>query len=150
MEMERGDEEAVESLLKSATANFEKDNRYWRAKAWLHSARMEYPQAKEGCDRAIQLEPLDWQAYLLRSTVFRLLGKLPEVENDSKIGYLGSELSKQLNQSTRVFSIERTFYERLATFAELCSQPKTASSIRELLKAYVPESTLLESVPTTP
>lgn len=140
-EMERGDEEAVASLFKNATVSFEKDNRYWRAKAWLHSALKEYPQAKECCDRAIQIEPLDWQAYLARSTVFRLLGKLPEVERDSKIGYLGSELTKQLNKSTKVFSLERTFYERLATFAELCDQPKIASSIRTRLSSYVPEAT---------
>ncbi len=139
-EIDRGDEEAVDSLLTNATANFQKDNRYWRAKAWLHSARMEYPKSKECCDRAIELEPLDWQAYLTRSTVFRLLGKLPEVQKDSEIGLLGSELTKQLNKSTKVFSLERTFYERLATFAEQCQQPKMASDIRERLSSYIPEA----------
>jgi len=137
-EMDRGDDEAVDILLKKPVGNFEKDNRYWRAKAWLHSAHMEYQQAKECCDQAIRIEPLDWQAYLARSTVFRLLGKLPEVEKDSKIGYLGSELTKQLNSSTKVFSLERTFYERLAAFAESCDQPNIASSIRSQLSTYVP------------
>lgn len=138
-EMERGDEEAVEVLLKNATPGFERDNRYWRAKAWLHSVRMEYPQAHECCNQAIRIEPLDWQAYLARSTVYRLLGKLAEVEKDSKIGYLGSELTKQLNTSPKVFSLERTFYERLASLSELCDQPKVASSIRAQLNSYVPE-----------
>ncbi len=139
--MERGEDEEVESILKNATIGFEKDNRYWRAKAWLYSARMDYPQAKECCDRAIRIEPLDWQTYLARSTVYRLLGNLAEVEKDSKIGYLGSELTKQLNTSNKVFSLERTFYERLASFAELCDQPKVASSIRNRLSSYVPEAT---------
>jgi tetratricopeptide (TPR) repeat protein len=139
-EIDRGDEESVEAILRSGTANFEKDNRYWRAKAWLHSARKDYPQAKECCDRAIQIEPLDWQAYFIRSTVFRLLGKRNEVEQDSKVGYLGSDLTKQLNSSTKVFSLERTFYERLASFAELCDQAKIASGIRSQLSTYVPEA----------
>ena len=139
-EMERGNDEAVEILL-SGAQKMEDDNRLWRAKAWLLSLRVENPKAKEACDEAIRLVPMDWQAFLLRATVFRQLGNLAAAEKDSKIGYQGSELTQQLNSSSKVFSLESTFYERLASFAELCDQSKIASNIRVQLKNYVPSVT---------
>ena len=139
-EMERGEDEAVERLLISGNQKMEDDNRLWRAKAWLHSLRGENPKAKEACDQAIRLDSLDWQAYLLRATVFRQLGNLAAAEKDSKIGYQGSELTQQLNSSSKVFSLEPNFYERLAFFAELCDQSKIASKIRVQLKDYVPSA----------
>ena len=140
-EMERGNDEAVEKMLNTGAQKMDDDNRLWRARAWLHSLRGENPKAKEACDEAIRLVPMDWQAYLLRATVFRQLGNLAAAEKDSKIGYEGSELTQQLNSSSKVFSLESNFYERLASFAELCDQSKIATNIRVQLKNYVPSVT---------
>ena len=142
-EIQRGNIETVESILRNAVAISAIDNRYWRAKGWLHSNRMEYEEALVSYDRAIRLAPMDWQTFHERANVDRQLGDLNAIENDTRIAVLGGELTQQLNLATSIFSLERVFYERLANFAELCDQPGIASGIRAQLPSYVPSNTII-------
>jgi tetratricopeptide (TPR) repeat protein len=91
-----GDPERVLALMQKAPKEAETDGRFWRSKGWLLSTNGRQEDAAKSLQRAIDLNPFDWQAQWLLADVLRRLGNQKEADRSAELSMQGKVLQRRI------------------------------------------------------
>ena len=129
-----GDVQGVVQLLSSLPLEADEDNRFWRAKGWLHLNRNELPKASEALNEAIRLFPMDWYARNLLADLLRKQRSLAEAEKLHELVQSARQLRIQINAIALDSEIPNDILTELARLAEQCGDMQVASALNRRLE----------------
>lgn len=135
-----GDIQEVMALLSSLPAEADDDNRFWRAKGWLHLNRNELEKAQEALDHAISLFRMDWSARNLLADVLRKTGRLIEAEKLHELVQAARKLRTQINAIALDSDIPHEILSELASLANQCGDVQVSDSLNRRLGQTAPIS----------
>jgi tetratricopeptide (TPR) repeat protein len=84
-----GNLDGVPTLLQQADETAENDSRFWRYRGWYLMQADEDEKAATAAERSLELNKLDWRAWLQYSSILRKLNRLPEAERASEVAKRG-------------------------------------------------------------
>lgn len=128
-----GNTNDVAKLLLSLPAEADDDNRFWRAKGWLHLNRNEFPAAKEALLYALELHPLDWSARNWLADLVRRQGELDTAQELEKIVRQARQLREMCTGSHAEKIVELEVLTELAEHARQCGDKLLADSLASRL-----------------
>ena len=128
-----GDIQEVMALLSSLPVEADDDNRFWRAKGWLHLNRNELAKAQEALNESIRLFPMDWNARNLLGDVLRKEGRLPEAEDLHELGQTARQLRIRINSVGQDAEIPTEILTELARLAQRCGDTQVADALNRRL-----------------
>jgi tetratricopeptide (TPR) repeat protein len=128
-----GDQQGVLLLLSSLPPEADNDNRFWRAKGWLHLNRNELTKAKESLNEAIRLFPMDWNARNLLADVLRKEGRLSEAEDLHDLVQTARKLRIRVNSISLDEEIPTEVLTDLARLAERCGDLQISGALKRRL-----------------
>lgn len=129
-----GDVHGVFQLLSSLPKEADADNRFWRAKGWLHLNRNELEKAREALNEAIRLFPMDWYARNLLADLLRKQSNLAEAEKLHELVQSARQLRIQINAIAIDSEIPNEILTELARLAEQCDDRQVARALNQRLK----------------
>ncbi len=129
-----GDVQGVVQLLSSLPPEADDDNRFWRAKGWLHLNRNELLKASEALNEAIRLFPMDWYARNLLADLLRKKNNLVEAEKLHELVQSARRLRIQTNAIALDAEIPNDILTELARLAEQCGDLQVASALSRRLE----------------
>ena len=129
-----GDVPGVVQFLSSLPTDADDDNRFWRAKGWLHMNRNELPKATEALEEAIRLFPMDWYARNLLADLLRKEGRLTEAEKLHELVQSARQLRIRINAIALDEEIPNDILTELARLAEQCNDGQVANALNQRLK----------------
>lgn len=129
-----GDVPGVVQFLSSLPTDADDDNRFWRAKGWLHLNRNELPKATEALEEAIRLFPMDWYARNLLADLLRKEGRLTEAEKLHELVQSARQLRIRINATALDEEIPNDILTELARLAEQCNDGQVANALNQRLK----------------
>ncbi|TWT51852.1 Tetratricopeptide repeat protein [Thalassoglobus neptunius] len=91
-----GDPKTVAKLLAQAGAEAESDSRFWRYRGWLFQERGRDEESAKSLERALEINPFEWQSRWLLADIYRKLGKSELASKHAKIAAQGKDLQTQL------------------------------------------------------
>lgn len=141
-----GDMQSVMSLLSSLPVEADEDNRFWRAKGWLHLNRNELEKAQEALQHAIELFPMDWSARNLLADVLRKTGQLTEAEKLHDLVQAARKLRTRINAIAVDSEIPHEILVELARLATECRDTQVAEALNRRLGQSAPTSGSLINV----
>lgn len=127
-------DEATRLLAQAPPAAIE-DNRFWRYKGWVHFVRAEMPAAREAFEKALQINPFDWQTQHLFASVQRSQGEPQQVRRLEKLAQEGKELRRIIAELPDVRSASSGDLLRMAAYAHGCGEPAVAHSLESLAQS---------------
>jgi len=129
-----GDVQAVFQLLSALPTAADDDNRFWRAKGWLHLNRNELHKSSEALDEAIRLFPMDWYARNLLADLLRKQASLAEAQQLHELVQSARQLRIQINAIAIDSEIPNPILTELARLAEQCDDWQVAKALNQRLK----------------
>lgn len=129
-----GDVQGVFQLLSSLPMAADDDNRFWRAKGWLHLNRNELHKSSEALDEAIRLFPMDWYARNLLADLLRKQASLAEAQQLHELVQSARQLRIQINAIAIDSEIPNPILTELARLAEQCDDWQVAKALNQRLK----------------
>ncbi len=129
-----GDVPGVVQFLSSLPMDADDDNRFWRAKGWLHLNRNELSKATEALEEAIRLFPMDWYARNLLADLLRKEGRLTEAEKLHELVQSARQLRIRINAIALHEEIPNDILTELARLAEQCNDDQVANALNRRLK----------------
>jgi Flp pilus assembly protein TadD len=91
-----GDPERVLALMQKAPKEADVDGRFWRSKGWLLSTNGRQEDAAKSLQRALDLNPFDWQAQWMLADVLRRLGNHEEADRVAQLAMQGKALQRKI------------------------------------------------------
>jgi tetratricopeptide (TPR) repeat protein len=131
----REDVEEVARLLSQAPPAAVDDNRFWRYKGWVHFVRGEMPAASAAFEKALQINPFDWQTQHLFASVQRSQGQHKETRRLEKLAQEGKELRRIIAELPDVRSARSGDLLRMAAYAHGCGELSIARSLESLAQS---------------
>jgi tetratricopeptide (TPR) repeat protein len=128
-----GDPSRVAELLASSPPEAVEDNRFWRFKGWLHSARGELQEAVAAYRKALELNPYDAVSCHQWASIERRMGRVHQVKILELLSKEGQELRREILQMPDVTLVDRTLLERIAKYAADCGDHAAADRLGERL-----------------
>lgn len=128
-----GDLQEVMKLLASLPSEADDDNRFWRAKGWLHLNRNELPKANEALNEVTRLFPLDWNALNLLADVMRKESRLAEAETLHEIVQSARDLRIRINAVALDSDIPPEILADLARLAKQCGDLQVSDALSRRL-----------------
>lgn len=128
-----GDIPEVMSLLSNLPPEADSDNRFWRAKGWLHLNRNELAKATEALNESIRLFPLDVSARNLLADVLRRESKLSDAEPLHELVQSARQLRTQINANSVEADIPNEILTELARLATQCGDTQVSAALNRRL-----------------
>ncbi|MBS0202856.1 MAG: hypothetical protein JSS49_08160 [Planctomycetes bacterium] len=128
-----GDIQEVTSLLSSLPPEADDDNRFWRAKGWLHLNRNELTKARDALNEAVHLFPMDWNARNLLADVLRRESLLADAEKLHDLVQSARQLRIQINAIALDSEIPTEVLTELARLAKQCGDAQVADALNRRL-----------------
>ena len=116
--IDTGDLAALERILSDPPTHAETDNRFWRAKGWLHLTRSELPAAQQAYETALEVNPYDWRTRHQLASVLRRLGRVDRVESVTELALEGKQVERELFQLPNAADLPVDVRSRLISYAK--------------------------------
>lgn len=139
MAMTKGETDEVARLLSLSPPEAAEDNRFWRYKGWVHSARGEFPEAEAAYLKALQINPYDYRSQHQMAAVERALQRFDEVERYSDLSRLGTTLRRDILVMERIDEVPPDVLKRIAEYAEAVGDMRVAGKLYMRLQEWAPE-----------
>ncbi len=128
-----GDLDRVAELMQRVPPSAEGDNRFWRAKGWLHLNRGELDSARDALKKALELHPLDWSARNWLADLTRREGDLEGAKEMEVLVRQARQLRESRPESTSGGNMGLDFLTQLADHARQCGDEQVAESLTRRL-----------------
>jgi tetratricopeptide (TPR) repeat protein len=115
-----GEVDRVAELLSRAPAAAERDSRFWRFKGWLHESLDELPEAEAAYKQALELHPLDWNAWNRLAVVYRRRQDPAEVERLAGLVEQARTLRIKIRRLETAESVTPEILAELRDYAAKC------------------------------
>lgn len=128
--IDRGDVDAVESLLAELPSSADNDNRFWRWAGWAHAQRGRREKAEAAYARALELHPLDWETRHFLAELNRRRQNYAEVDRLQQLVERAHDLRRRLEKIPNVRSAEPGLLNDLADYGAGCGDHQFAEGLR--------------------
>ena len=115
-----GDAERVADLLSRVPEAGERDSRFWRFKGWLHETYDELPEAEIAFTKALEIHPLDWNAWNRLAVVNRRLKNVVEVARSTNLVEQAMSLRKRIRALPAAEEVTAEILADLSKYARAC------------------------------
>jgi tetratricopeptide (TPR) repeat protein len=129
-----GDVPELVRLLKRVPAMSDGDDRFWRAKGWLHLNRNEIPKARDALDRALKIFPIGWSGRSWLADVARREGNPVEAARLDELVRRANRLRDALTKSDSDDQIPRKLFAQLAGYARDCGDLPFSDALNNRLE----------------
>lgn len=144
--IEEGNVDRVEELLKLISFETEADYLLWIYRGWFQTLRRELDAAEISFRRALELHPLSWQARHEYAVLFRKKQRLDLAEEMGNLAMEGREIRKELLALPNAREIPDETLQRIAKYAEKCGDTDVAEALhRRLTPVQEPRQPLSEN-----
>lgn len=111
----------VLKYLEKAPAEANEDARFWRTKGWLYLTFHKHTEAISALERAMQLNPFEWQSRWLYADVLRQLGRTKEAEAVSEVAMQGKQLHRRIFERSNVRDIDEDLLREIHSYLKATS-----------------------------
>jgi Flp pilus assembly protein TadD len=118
-----GDPPRVLALLQKAPQTAEGDGRFWRSKGWLLSTNGRQEDSDKSLQRAMELNPFDWQARWILADVLRRLGKNEEADRIAQLAMQGKLLQRKILARPSARDIDEEVLGEMHSYMRQTSPP---------------------------
>jgi tetratricopeptide (TPR) repeat protein len=115
-----GDSDRVADVLSHAPEAAERDSRFWRFKGWVHETRDELPEAEAAYRLALEIRPLDWNAWNRLAVVYRRRQNPGEVERLALLVEQARDLRIRIRKLTAAELVTPEILADLQDYARKC------------------------------
>jgi len=132
-EIVKGRLNRVLELMARAPGEAETDNRFWRAKGWVHYAKQEFSEAEAAYRHALQLHPMDW---ISMNRLVEVLRSQQESTETARIKALVQRIQELRTEIRSVESIENCplpLLRKLGRLARDCGDTFVADALEQRL-----------------
>lgn len=123
----------VAEILQTAPPAAEEDNRFWRAKGWLHLTQDELNKARAALDTALKIHPMDWEARTWMAEVTRREGRLTEADRLQNIARRARRIRTLITDHGAAESLPNSILKELASYARDCGDTPIADALETRL-----------------
>lgn len=125
----KGETDEVERLMAALPAEADEDNRFWRYRGWLQTARGEFAEAGECYGKALSLNGYDHLSRHQLASVLRRLKRLDEVKAQEDVAAEGKTLFRDILRAPSTDDISLSVLRRMLQYAEHCGDDMVASRL---------------------
>ncbi len=131
--IEEGNVDRVEGLLKLISFEAEDDYLLWTYRGWFQTLRRELDAAEISFRRALELHPLSWQTRHEYAVLFRKKQRLDLAEEMGNLAMEGREIRKELLALPNAREIPDEILKRIAKYADKCGDTDVATALHRRL-----------------
>jgi tetratricopeptide (TPR) repeat protein len=125
----RGETDCVADLMSRVPEAAEQDSRFWRFKGWLHETLDELPEAEAAYKQALEIHPLDWNAWNRLAVVYRRLQNPREVVRLTALVDQAHELRVRIRKLPAAEAVTPEILADLAGYARNCGAAWLADAL---------------------
>lgn len=129
-----GNTRDLTELLKRVPSAADGDDRFWRAKGWLHLNRNESDKARRALERALRLYPLDWNARSWLADVERREGNLEAADRLQNLVRQARRLREEITNRHDITNIPTETLAELVVYSRDCGETQVATALGARLK----------------
>lgn len=124
-----GEVNRVAQMLSHAPEAAERDSRFWRFKGWVHEMLDELPAAETAYKQALEIHPLDWNAWNRLATVCRRRQDVREVERLTALVEQSRALRIEIRKLPAAELVTPEILADLASYARKCGAGWVADAL---------------------
>lgn len=124
-----GDVRAVSKWLSQADEEAEADGRFWRYRGWLLTQQQDFAKAEESLERALRLNPFDWQARLQLGVAQRRLEKPEQADRSAELASIGKSLQDRILELSSASDLTFELLEEVYEYSLSVGETSVANGI---------------------